>query len=292
MENKFSIIGCGRLGISLSVFLEQQGFVPVSFCSKSIESAQKAQKSTQGSGKVYENAAEAAKQCRLVFITTPDTIIEPVCEKISKAGGFSADSIVFHLSGALSSDILSSAKASGARTGSIHPLQAFAPYEPGQDSPFIGINMSIEGDEKAVALGKDIVKALQANPFTIPTDCKILYHASAVVASNYLVTLENFALELLMKAKLSEKQAYDIIEPLIQGTLTNIKARGSVDALTGPVARGDFEIVSSHIEGIGNQVPGFLKLYRLLGEYTLDITKQRGEISKEACYRLSELFKN
>lgn len=287
---QFCIIGCGRLGISLAAFLSKQGFHPLAFSSKSLESAQKAVEFT-GCGKVYENPVDAVKTCDLIFITTPDTLIEPVCEKIADKDGFTSKTTVYHLSGALSSDILKSAKKKGASTGSIHPLQAFPPYERDQESLFKGISMSIEGDAKAVELGKEIVNALKANSFTIPTKAKTLYHASAVVASNYLVTLEHFAIELLKKADLSEENAYEILEPLINGTLNNIRARGSVNALTGPVARGDDEIVSRHLADIDEKMPQFSHLYRLLGKHTLDIAASRDEIGKGAIKKLGALFK-
>jgi len=293
-KTEFCIIGCGRLGITLAAFLSKQGFVPVAFSSKSRESAERAA-GLIGGGKVYEDPVAAAKTCSLIFITTPDTIIEPVCEKIAAGKGFNEGSVVYHLSGALSSGILTAAKKDGASTGSIHPLQAFAPYEDGQESPFKGINISIEGDADAVELGKDIVNALKANSFTIPTDAKTMYHASAVVASNYLVTLEHFALELLKEADLSEENAYEILEPLIMGTLNNIKARGSINALTGPVARGDDEIVSRHLSDIDKKMPRFTDLYRLLGKYTLDMAAVRsrttGEVSDESLKKLAALFK-
>ncbi len=288
-NSEFCIIGCGRLGISLAVFLSKQGYIPKAFSSQKIESAQRAVELT-GEGQVFENPVEAVGTCNLVFITTPDTVIESVCKAISGKSGFNSESVVYHLSGALSSGILTSAKKRGASIGSIHPLQAFAPYEKGQDSPFKGINMSIEGDDKAVELGKEIVNALKANSFTIPTEAKTVYHASAVVASNYLVTLEHFALELLKEANLSESDAYEILEPLIMGTLNNIKARGSIDALTGPVARGDDEIVSRHLCDIDKKLPHFSDLYRLLGSYTLDIAAKRGEINSDAREKLAQLF--
>jgi predicted short-subunit dehydrogenase-like oxidoreductase (DUF2520 family) len=152
-KKEFCLIGCGRLGINLAVFLSQQGFIPKAFASKNIESAKKALEIT-GQGKVYENPVDAAKSCSLVFITTPDSIIEPVCENIAQQSGFNKNSVVFHLSGALSSGILKSAKQNGADVGSIHPLQAFAPYEQGQESPFKGINISIEGMIKLWSLEK------------------------------------------------------------------------------------------------------------------------------------------
>ncbi len=135
------------------------------------------------------------------------------------------------------------------------------------------------------------IKALDANACTIPTNAKTVYHASAVVASNYLVTLEHFALALLKEAGIAEADAYKILEPLILGTLNNIKVRGSVNALTGPIARGDDEIVSKHLGDIDKKMPQFSDLYRLLGKYTLDITAKRGEISEDAMQKLDTLFK-
>ncbi len=299
---RFCIIGCGRLGISLAVFLSKQGFEAAAFSSRTSASAQKACFFT-GMGTVFENSCDAVKNADIVFITTPDTSIEPVCRAMAKEKIFNNGHIVFHLSGALSSEILASASACGAAIGSIHPLQAFTAYEKGQDSPFEGINISIEGDARAVETGKTIVQALKAASFTIPTSAKTLYHAAAVVASNYLVTLENFALELLKQADLSEQDGYAILEPLILGTLNNIKTRGSINALTGPVARGDDAIVSRHLKDIDEKLPQFSTLYRLLGQHTLDIAARMPDpgfkpgsgtgsaLSRDAEKALKDLFK-
>lgn len=289
-ERRFCVIGCGRVGIHLAVFLSQQGFGPVAFASRTRESAQKAKDFVQN-GAVFNDSAQAAKGCEVIFITTPDTLIEPVCEQVAQAEGFSENSVVFHLSGALSSQVLAAARKAGAATGSLHPLQAFAPYTPGVTSPFAGINMSVEGTSRAQALGRDIVTALQARPFTIPTDAKTLYHAAAVVASNYLVTVEHFALTLLGRAGLAPEQAFDILEPLIQGTLRNIASQGSVDALTGPVVRGDEAIIARHLTDIDKKMPQYSGLYRLLGEHTLEIARMRPDFPKASDPGLAELFK-
>ena len=289
-QKTFAIIGCGRLGTALAVFLSSSGFVPAAFSSRTLASAENAA-AAAGSGDVCEDPVAAARAADIVFIATPDTAIAPVCQSMAEKGGFESNQIVYHLSGALASDIHSPARACGAAVGSIHPLQAFAPYEAGQPSPFNGINISVEGEERAVETGKKIVRTLAANAFTIPTSAKTLYHASAVVASNYLVTLEHFALRLLTAGDLSEKEAYNILEPLIMGTLKNIKAKGSIQALTGPVARGDDEIVSRHLKDIDDQLPGFSRLYRLLGQHTLDVAEQGTPLPDEAKRKLADLFK-
>jgi len=287
---KFSIIGCGRTGTNLAVYLTKAGFEPSGFFSKTRSSAQKALQAVTNSGEIFDKVEAVCQNSDIIFITTPDDAIEKVCSYIASKNGFKSDTFVFHLSGALSSEILSSAEKPDINIGSIHPLQSFTPYEKGQTSPFTGINISVEGSDKAVKIGKKIVTALNANSFTIPTHAKMLYHAAAVVASNYLVTIENFAINLLQKADLSEKKSYEILEPLIMGTLSNIKNKGSVNALTGPVARGDSDIVSSHIHAIEKDMPLFATLYKVLGNYTLGIAQQREDIFKNQIEKLSRLF--
>lgn len=290
-QKGFCVIGCGRVGTHLAVHLTGRGYQPAAFSSKTFASAQNAAFHA-GGGRVFENAADAAKTCELIFITTPDICIVPVCDQIAADGGFNESSVVFHLSGALSSEILVSAQKAGAETGSLHPLQAFAPYEPGQASPFTGINMSVEGTSGAASLGKKIAAALQARAFTIPTDAKTLYHAAAVVASNYLVTLEHVALALLEQTGLDQARAYEILAPLIQGTLGNIASKGSVDALTGPVVRGDAAVIARHLADIDKKMPQFSGVYRLLGQHTLDIARLRKDFPKEADQQISDLLKN
>ncbi len=165
---KFSIIGCGRTGTNLAVYLTKAGFVPSGFFSKTKSSAQKAQKAVNNTGQILDNAEHACQNSDILFITTPDDAIEGVCSSIASKNGFKNNISVFHLSGALSSEILFSAQKSGSdkahiNIGSIHPLQSFTPYETGQTSPFEGINISVEGTEDASmeVVEKEIVKGIE-----------------------------------------------------------------------------------------------------------------------------------
>lgn len=300
MKPGISIIGCGRVGTALAVFLARAGYQIAGLASKSPVSAQNAAR-LAGTGQVFDTPAQAAEKGRIIFITTPDAAIKGVFEDLVHQNAFSPEALVFHCSGALSSCIFSKRDipANGVSTristiisiGSIHPLQSFAAHEPGQTSPFKGINISVEGDDLAVAEGTRIIQALGGIPFTIPTSSKTLYHAAAVVASNYLVTLEHFAMDLLKEADLCEERAYEILKPLILGTLANIGRRGTCAALTGPIARGDAEIVERHMKDIQKVRPDYLELYRLIGQHTLKIARKGGGLSEKNGDRLEALLK-
>jgi len=153
-----------------------------------------------------------------------------------------------------------------------------------------GITISIEGDEPAVDAACMMTDSLGAKKLLINTEAKTLYHASAVVACNYLVTLQGLALEMMDKAGVSGKDAIDVLYPLIKGTLSNIENIGIEKALTGPVARGDAETVQRHISEIKEKMPEFIKLYKTLGLYTVDIALTGGSISENTATELKKIL--
>jgi predicted short-subunit dehydrogenase-like oxidoreductase (DUF2520 family) len=125
---------------------------------------------------------------------------------------------------------------------------------------------------------------------TIPTEGKTLYHAAAVMACNYLVALEDAALELAEAAGIARDEALEALLPLVKGTLSNLEKVGIPDCLTGPIARGDAETVRQHLRAIGERLPGLLALYKLLGRRTLEVALARGALGAEAAGALRELL--
>lgn len=288
MKPSFSIVGCGKVGTILSKYLVDSGYTVQGFSSRTLSSAEKAAKLC-GAERFTTDPLEVTPEADMVFITTPDGVIENVCKAISERKGFKENALVFHCSGSLPSTILSSAKTLGAVTGSIHPLQSFATTSPGKN-PFEGIVMAVEGEEKAVEAGLEIANILGARGFRIQTEAKTLYHASAVVASNCLVTVVDFAYQLLEASGIGHEEAYTVLGPLIEGTLSNIKQVGTTRALTGPVVRGDDATVSDHLAAIESRLPQLKELYTILGRHTLSVAKRRGTLTHEAIEALQTLL--
>lgn len=288
MKPGFSIVGCGRLGTTLAKVLTEKGYPAIGFFSKTEASARRAAQIVK-MGRVDTNAVSVTDGADMVFITTPDGLIKDVCQSMADRGAFKPGQMVFHCSGSLPSTLLESAGKGGALIGSIHPLQSFATVTLDRN-PFDGIIMAVEGDEKAVERGLEIAKDLGSKGLTIKTQAKTMYHASAVVASNFMVTLVDFAYHLLSVAGIDAKHAYSVLGPLIEGTLSNIKRVGPVDALTGPIVRGDVGTVSDHLREITDKTPELLELYTILGRHTVDIAVKRGSLSPEALKGLNGLL--
>ncbi|MGM0452675.1 MAG: Rossmann-like and DUF2520 domain-containing protein [Thermodesulfobacteriota bacterium] len=290
MKTKFAVVGCGRVGISLARHLTKAGYRPVGFASRTLASAKRGAEAAAFGGKVSSNPWEITDAADIVFISTPDHAISDTASRIAEHQGVKEGAVVLHCSGALSSEILSAVNSAGGKTGSMHPLQSFAAEEM-EANPFAGIMMGIEGDTAAVQSAWAVAEALGATPFEIHTESKMLYHASAVVASNYLVTLMNLAFQLLFASGVRSSNVYQILKPLINGTLGNIENSGVPRALTGPIARGDTTVVEAHVDQIREKAPTLLPLYKSLGRQTIDIALAKETLSRTAAEKLRALLK-
>ncbi len=287
MKPSFGIVGCGKVGTALGIYLSSAGYSVAGFSSKSLLSAKRAADLIQKS-RFSDMPWKITQHADLVFIATPDNAIKDTCDSISRNKGFSNKAVVLHCSGALPSTILSTAKECGAFIGSMHPLQSFASVDYDYN-PFQDIIVSIEGEHHAVEAAKKVTADLGGTSITILTEAKTLYHASAVVASNYLVTLLDLAFRLIGAAGITAPDAVKVLRPLIEGTLSNIEKVGIPEALTGPIVRGDVETVEKHVEEIGLKAPELIALYKTLGFHTVDIAAARGTISKSIAQQLKKI---
>lgn len=287
MKPSFAIVGCGKVGTALGIFLARAGYTPAGFASKSLSSA-KHLADIIFSNNFSDIPWNITRHADVVFITTPDSAIEDTCSAISRNAGFAENAVVLHCSGALASSVLSSAKTCNAWTGSMHPLQSFASADY-RTNPFEGINVSIEGEGRAVNIAKTMAADLKGTVVTLLTEAKTLYHASAVVASNYLITLLDLAVQLIQEAGVNRQDAFNLLKPLVEGTLLNIEKFGVRKALTGPIARGDIKTVKKHIQEIEVKRPDLLPLYKLLGFYTADIALAEHAVSESTIKELKQI---
>ena len=149
-----------------------------------------------------------------------------------------------HASGALGREALAPAAEGGALTGAFHPLAAFAQI--GAELPD-GIAFAIEASEPLRTKLTHLALRLGGRPLVLEADDKALYHAAAVIASNYSVTLAATAARLLRRIGASEDDSLRVLLPLMRSTLDNLERQGLPEALTGPIVRGDTGTVRRHL---------------------------------------------
>lgn len=272
-----SIIGSGRLGTALAVALARRGYAVQSLVARRIKNARKASAVLDDKPAPY-----AAKQIGLLpqadlfLITVPDDQIASVAAQLS-ALKYDPKPTVLHTSGALSSEVLAPLRARGWSTGSVHPLISVSDAKTSIEGAF----WSVEGDARAVRLGKMLVRDLGGTSFSIRTADKPLYHAAAVMTSGNVTALFDVALEMLVDCGLTRNTARRILQPLLISTVHNLETKDPAQALTGTFSRGDVETVKRHLAALkAHELESALKLYRLLGERSLKLTKKHAQLRR------------
>jgi predicted short-subunit dehydrogenase-like oxidoreductase (DUF2520 family) len=282
---KMGFIGAGTTSTALAVRLSQKGCPVVAVSSRTLSSAQKLARLVPNC-QVCHTAQELADVAELVFITTPDDVIALVCDEVQWHEGQS----VVHCSGAHSVDILESAKKLGAAVGSFHPLQTFADVDQAIEN-LPGSTFALEAEEPLLSALRELTHFLNGNWVVLKPGDKVLYHAAAVFACNYLVTLVKLALDLWLDFGVSEKKATRALLPLLRGTINNIDNIGLPDCLTGPVARGDSGTIERHLSALETRSPSLLSIYKELGLQTIPIALAKGQVNEQKSEEMKTLLR-
>ncbi len=285
--NEISIIGAGRLGTSLGAALSKKGYrIKFLSCRTSL-SAEESRKII-GEGKASTDNVQTARAGDIVILCLPDEEILKVTKELVKAKIRWSEKFIFHCSGLLSSEILKPLKAKGALTASIHPVQSFA-HKRTPPEQFENIYFGLEGETKALEESQKIIQKLGGRSFIIKAENKILYHTACSIVSNFFVVLLDTASSLLNQAGLQEEQAFQILLPLVKGTLHNVKKFDIPTSLTGPVIRGDKATVDKHLEAL-RKFPFLYEMYRRLAFQALEIARREQKLSDQKIKALKDLL--
>jgi predicted short-subunit dehydrogenase-like oxidoreductase (DUF2520 family) len=215
MIERVHVIGSGRVGSAVAARLRERGVA------------------------IDDDAPD------VVLLCVPDTAIPDVARDIPAGRAW-----VGHVSGATPLAAL----APHERRFSLHPLQTFD--RSGDPSQLDGAWAAVTGEtDEARAVALELAETLGVRPFELADGDRTLYHAGAVFASNYLVTLQRAAVRLGVPA--------EGLVPLMTRTIEN------GFELTGPIARGDWSTVEAHKQAIRDVQPELEQLYETLAEGTV-----------------------
>ncbi|MBI2868426.1 MAG: DUF2520 domain-containing protein [Chloroflexi bacterium] len=281
---KIGFIGAGTVGTALAVLLDRRGYRVVAVSSRTPASARNLAAQFKGV-EVYEHNQDVADAADLVFITTPDAVIPVVAAELKWRQGQS----VIHCSGADSAATLEPARLAGAAAGCFHPLQTFAGVRQAIEN-IPGSTFALEAPEPLLGTLKEMAAALGGYWIELKAGDKAAYHAAAVFACNYMVTLVKLAADLWESFGVPRDQAIRALLPLLRGTLNNIENIGLPGCLTGPIARGDSGTIQKHLETLKKSAPGLLPTYQELGRQTIPIAAAKGRASEARLRELARLL--
>jgi len=278
MTETLAFIGLGRVGGALAVLLNRAGFPLAAVCDQNQEQLDVLADQLDSSVLLTLDTVQAAQAAAVVFLTVQDRYIAPLCEQLAQAGAFSNSRMVVHVSGSLTSEILQPAAEQGAGVFSLHPLQSIAdPATALQVLP--GSFFCFEGVDEAYPLADRLVAALEGRLLRIAAADKPLYHAAAVVASNFFISLEFLAISMLEKIGASDDEARDMLLPLVRGSLENLAMKGPVEALTGPIVRGDSDTVVGHLRALEKHMPEKMEVYKALARLNVDLAARKSGVN-------------
>jgi predicted short-subunit dehydrogenase-like oxidoreductase (DUF2520 family) len=270
---RIGFIGAGKVATAFGRYLHTKEIAVSGYFDRHIDKVDHAAQVTESAA--CKSAVEVAACSDVILITTRDDQISGACESLCRDGGIAEHHCVGHMSGAHASDILSAAQQHGAAVFSLHPLQAFAD-EAQALVELPGTFFSLEGRKEQLQKVEDILVRIGNPYFTITAQNKSLYHLSACILSNYLVTLMDCGLTAMEKSGIDPRQGFHAMRPLIEGTLANIAEMGTAEALTGPIARGDSGTIRQHLKALDHQGLDEIKsIYTFMGSKTLDLATRK-----------------
>ena len=265
---RIGIIGAGKVGTTLGKYLSIHGKNVTGFYSRTHESADEA--ATFAETETYSSLCKLVEQSDVIFITTPDGEIHQVWGDLLHQD--ISNRIICHFSGSLSSHVFSGREEAGASGISMHPMYAFSDKFHSYEQ-FHTAYLTLEGDPEAVAVMKPMWEAIGHHVLTLKAEDKIKYHAAAAMASNEMLGLMQASLDILSECGFSEKDSMALLTPLVQGNIASMLEKGCVNALTGPVERGDAQTVRKHLQALEGSKAG--KIYQSLGSTMVELAKRR-----------------
>jgi predicted short-subunit dehydrogenase-like oxidoreductase (DUF2520 family) len=286
---RVGIIGAGKVGSAFAFGLKHEGTEVSGIYSKSGASVEFL---NNRMGTAFENDMKCTiENSDLVLICVSDGQIAKVAEEISSISEEMKilKKAFIHCSGSLTSSVLEPVRMKGAAIGSLHPIQSFADKENGWKGLY-GIYYGYEGSKSARALCEQIVRNFKGKILDIAANDKPIYHAAACVLSNYTVALSYICEKMLESIGIDGAAAIKAFAPLIEKTAENIISFGSVKALTGPISRGDYEVVEGHIRKIEAKMPEWLQAYKAMGRAALAAALEKGTVGNERQEEFIRLF--
>ena len=209
-----SIVGPGNLGTALALTLPSAGYV-VKFIA------------ARAKGITSRETTCLARRVKARLVT------------------LGKEPLVFHSSGALTSDDLAPLREQGAKVASVHPGMTFVR---GPAPQMLGVAFAVEGDPAATRLAKRIVADFGGTTYAINKRNKVLYHAFGSFASPLVIALMASLERVAKAAGIEHDDVKAMMLPLLRQTLRNYFQHDAASAFSGPLARGDVATVRRHLE--------------------------------------------
>jgi len=273
------VLGAGKVGSALGAALAQAGHRVVAASGVSDLSQRRA---AELLGVPTRTPEEVVRAADLILLTVPDDVLPDLVAGLAATGADLRGKLLVHTSGAYGLAVLDPAAKAGAVPLAIHPVMTFTGGE--EDlRRLTGCSFGVTAPEPFRPIAEALVIEMGGEPVWIAEQDRALYHAALANASNHMVTLIAESSELL--AGIGVEHPGRMLGPLLGAALDNVLRQG-INALTGPVVRGDAGTVRKHVDALILAAPEAADAYVALARLTADRALAAGLLKPEAAERL------
>jgi predicted short-subunit dehydrogenase-like oxidoreductase (DUF2520 family) len=270
-----NVIGGGRAGRTLARVFALNGAFTIGDVLDRTQSLADQSVEFIGSGRAVDTLTHM-QHADVWMFTPPDDQIVACGKALDASGLLNTGDVAFQCSGASPSRELAAVLTPCIAVASIHPLKSFADPAAAAQT-FHGTYCAAEGDSAALTVVQPAFEMSGARVLVIDPEYKTIYHAASVIVCNYLTALIETGLRAYEKSGFPRNAALRMIEPLVRETVDNVFRLGTVEALTGPVARGDHAVVARQIEALTAWDPGVAGVYRQLGAVAVELAQSQAK---------------
>ncbi|WP_448537049.1 Rossmann-like and DUF2520 domain-containing protein [Sphingobium yanoikuyae] len=261
---QIGLIGTGRVARALGLALAPHSAAPILVQGRNPDHAAAAVEAI-GHAQAVALSSSLSSNCDLILLAVADDALPAV---IADLATMPLSATICHVSGRSGAALLDPLRAQGAITAAVHPAMTFTGDPAAEVARMQGARFAITGaDAPAIAAARRLVALLGGVAVEVAEEHRALYHAALCHAANHLVTLIAGASDALTAAGVAEPGA--LLAPLVRAALDNSLDRG-IDALSGPLLRGDRQTIGNHLTALNAHAPELLPAYRAMALATLD----------------------
>lgn len=261
---QIGLIGTGRVARALGLALAPHSAAPILVHGRNPDHAAAAVEAINHAQAVSLSTSLSSR-CDLILLAVADDALPAV---IADLATMPLSATICHVSGRSGAALLDPLRAQGATTAAVHPAMTFTGDPTAEVARMQGARFAITGaNAPSIAAARKLVALLGGVAVEVAEAHRPLYHAALCHAANHLVTLIAGAADALAAAGVAEPGA--LLAPLVRAALDNSLDRG-IDALSGPLLRGDRQTIGNHLAALTSHAPELLPAYRAMALATLD----------------------
>jgi predicted short-subunit dehydrogenase-like oxidoreductase (DUF2520 family) len=205
----------------------------------------------------------AAAHFDILWLATSDAALSEVASSIAGMRASWRGLHVVHSSGALGVEPLEPFARRDATVLALHPNASLRGDLPVPTTTIWGVTPPDAVDDARRVLGRD-----EANIVGIDESLRPLYHAAASAAANFTVTLFAMAGQLYERVGIDPATAAALVAAFMQTSVERSLDDGPQSTITGPVVRGDEQVVVAQRAAVGASAPEVAPAFDALVQLT------------------------